>query len=166
MIREGFFSLFRAVKILLTRPNGMTMREAAHEATKIIASGLVIVGGIVLAEWLDIQIKAVPFLEVVSDILIAVVSGVVTGIVSALVVYSLDQLDLFDVNARRKHSFIMKRLADMVDASLSNAQTMLADMDKDVDEIKANAASISCMKEEIAVLDDRIQDFCAASVLL
>ncbi len=173
MIREGFFSLFRAVKILLTRPNGMSMREAAHEATKIIATGLVIAGGIVLAEWLDIQIKLIPILETVSDILIAVVSGVVTGIVSALVVYSLDQMDLFDVNARRKHSFIMKRLADMLDVSLSNSQVMLEAMDGDIEamdarigNIERKTTSILRMGDEIEALDARIRQFSADSVFL
>ena len=166
MIREGFFSLVRAIKILLTRPNGMTMREAAHEATKIIASGLVVVGGIALAEWLDKMIALCPPLELVSDILVTIVSGVVTGIATALVVYAIDKLDLFDVNARKKHASIMSRLADMIDASLAEAESMLANMDNNLLTIDSSLAAATRHAASAAELNARIRDFGRGSVFL
>lgn len=138
MIREGIFSLVRAVKILLTRPEGMTWREAAHEATKIIASGVVVVGGIALAEWLDLQIKLVPPLEIVSDILVRVVSGVATGIVAAFVVYAIDKLDLFGAMASNKHDFVMGRFADMLEASFASADAQMQLIHQDIADIDAS----------------------------
>ena len=40
IIREGFFSLIKALKIIIFRPNNMTQNEALHEASKLLASGL------------------------------------------------------------------------------------------------------------------------------
>jgi hypothetical protein len=167
MIREGFFSLFRAVKILFKRPQGMTMREAAHEATKIIASGLVVVGGVALAEWLDKVIAAsCPWLEVISDILVAIISGVITGISAALVVYALDKLDIFDVNARKKHASIMARLADMIDGSLAEANAMLITIDNGVKEISKSVKSTAQHASRAAELANGIKSFGENSVFL
>lgn len=166
MIREGVFSLVRAVKVLCVRPNGMTLREAAHEAMKILASGLVVAGGVLLAEWLDKMIVLVPWLEVVSDILVAIVSGVVTGIASALVVYAIDQLDPFDVNARKKHASIMRKLADMVEGSLTNAEAMLAEMDEGLARIQASAVAAAKHAARAEVLADQIRSFGKDSVFL
>ena len=166
MIREGFFSLFRAIKILLTRPNGMTMREAAHEATKIIASGLVVVGGVALSEWLDKVIVLCPPLELISDILVPIVSGVVTGIAAALVVYAIDKLDLFDVNARKKHASVMAKLADMIDSSLADGEAMLVSMDNDIVRIDASVAASALHAERATELAARIRSFGEGSVFL
>lgn len=166
MIREGFYSLFRAIKILLTRPNGMTMREAAHEATKIIASGLVVVGGVALSEWLDKMIVLIPPLELMSDILVPVVSGVVTGITAALVVYAIDKMDLFDVNARKKHASIMARLADMIDGSLADGEAMLASMDNDIVQIDASVSASTRHAERAVKLTARILSLGEESVFL
>ena len=166
VIREGFFSLFRAIKILLTRPNGMTMREAAHEATKIIASGIVVVGGVALSEWLDKMMVLCPPLELVSDILVPIVSGVVTGIAVALVVYAIDKMDLFDVNARKKHASIMARLADMIDGSLAKGEAMLAGMDSDIVNIDASVAASARHAAGAAALAAQIRGYGEGSVFL
>ncbi|MEI6057256.1 MAG: lactate permease, partial [Lentisphaerota bacterium] len=42
MIREGFFFLLKAIKMLIFPPKGMTFKQAAHEATKLIGAGLAI----------------------------------------------------------------------------------------------------------------------------
>lgn len=144
MIREGIFSLVRAVKILLTRPDGMTWREAAHEATKVIASGVVVVGGIALAEWLDVQIKLVPPLEIVSDILVRVVSGVATGLVAAFAVYAIDKLDLFGAMAANKQKFVMGRFADMLEASFASADAQMQLIQEDLSDIDASLQVATC----------------------
>jgi len=50
LIREGFMSLMKAVKTLLFPPEGMSKKEAVHEATKVLATGIVITGGILATE--------------------------------------------------------------------------------------------------------------------
>lgn len=166
MIREGIYSLVRAVNILMTRPNGMTLRESAHEATKIIASGLVVVGGIALAEWLDKMIVACPPLEVVSDVLVSIISGVVTGIASALIVYSIDKLDIFDVNARKKHDFIMKQLSDVIEFSLSDAEAVLMTITEDVAEIETSLKRINRCALDINRYNEQIKRIGDESVFL
>ena len=103
-------------------PAGMTVRQAAHEATKIIAAGLTIAGGILLEEYVDKLIKLAPALEFISDISTTVVIGTVTGLASAFIVYSLDKMDIFDVNAQAEYEHTINHLTESMDSSLENAE--------------------------------------------
>jgi hypothetical protein len=60
IIREGFYSLMRAIKMICFPPEGMTAAQAAHEALKLIATGLIVTGGVALEQYIDTMIKAVP----------------------------------------------------------------------------------------------------------
>lgn len=91
IIREGIFSLFRAVKLLLFPPEGMTVEEAMHEAKKIIASGLIISLGVIIEQYVDSLIKTTAVLEPFSDILTTVFVGSVTGIAVTMIVYYIDK---------------------------------------------------------------------------
>ena len=122
IIREGFFSLLKAIKMLLLPPEGMTVRQAAHEATKIIAAGLTIVGGILLEEYVDKLIKLAPVLEFLSDILTTVIIGTVTGLATAFIVYSIDKIDIFGVNKQAEYDHTIKLLTQSMDASLERAE--------------------------------------------
>ena len=122
MIREGFFSIVRAIKLMCCPPAGMSFKQAAHEASKIIASGIVIIGGVALEEYVDKMIKLVPLLEFISDILTSVVIGTVTAICTTLVVYMIDKIDFFGVNHDERHAFVMKQLEASMDASVRNAE--------------------------------------------
>ena len=91
IIREGIFSLFRAVKILLFPPENLSFSEALHEAKKLIASGLIISVGVILEEYVDDLIKTTVFLEPFADVLTTILIGGITGIAISLAVYYIDK---------------------------------------------------------------------------
>jgi hypothetical protein len=110
VIREGFYSLVKAIKIICDPPDGMDSARAAHEASKIIAGGIVIVGGIGLEMEVDKLIKLSIVLEPLSDMITAVVSGALTGITTTFTVYLIDKMDLLKVNSSERHKIIMNKL--------------------------------------------------------
>lgn len=53
MMREGLFSLFRAAKTVLMRPEGTSRAEALNAGLKIAVSGAFVIGGVLLEEYLS-----------------------------------------------------------------------------------------------------------------
>ena len=124
IIREGIFSFLRAIKMLLVPPEGMTLRQAAHEASKIIAAGFTVAGGIILEEYVDKLIKLAPVLEFISDILTTVVIGTVTGLATAFIVYYIDKVDFFGVNKQKEYDHSIKILTGSMESSISHAESI------------------------------------------
>jgi len=91
IIREGIFSLYRAVKLLLFPPEGMTFSDAMHEAKKLIASGIIISIGVVIEQYVDAMIKTMAFLEPFADIVTSILIGSITGLTVILVAYYIDK---------------------------------------------------------------------------
>jgi hypothetical protein len=91
IIREGIYSLFRAVKLLLFPPENMTYEEAMHEAKKVIASGLIISLGVIAEQYIDTLIKSSVVLEPLSDVLTSVFIGAITGLAVTMTVYYIDK---------------------------------------------------------------------------
>lgn len=122
IIREGFFSLRKALKLLFFPPENMSYREAAHEATKLIIASLAITGGVLLEQYLDTLLKkSVPFADMVSTVVI----GIVTGLTTSLLVFMLDKLDIFGVNQEKQHDFIVGELDKMTNNSFEDAEHIL-----------------------------------------
>ncbi len=117
IIREGIFSLLSAVRILLSPPEGMTLDRAAHEASKLIAAGLAVSGGVILEEAVEKAIASVALLAPVAPFISAVLAGIVTGLVTVLAVHWLDTADLFGtVENERQH-----KILDALDARLQSS---------------------------------------------
>ncbi|MBM5459056.1 hypothetical protein H8F21_15920 [Pseudomonas sp. P66] len=114
MIREGAGSLVSACKTLLLRPEGMTIDEGLHEASKVLVGGGVIVGGILLEEAVSKALQAIPFIAPIADITTAVIVGTATAITSTLAVYLVDKADVFGVNRAKR----LEHINDELDASL------------------------------------------------
>lgn len=110
IIREGFFSLLKAVKILCFPPEGMTRIEAAHEASKLIATGLVVVGGVLGEEAVEGLISSVPILAPFANILSNMVVGAIIGLLTTFIVYYIDKVDFLKVNSKEKHAFMMEKM--------------------------------------------------------
>ena len=110
LIREGFMSLMKALKTLLFPPEGITLKQAAHEASKVLATGVVTSGVILLGEMLCANLGS--FLAVIpfSDVIYTVLTGMLAGVSSLIVVYMLDKLDLFGVNAEQRALFIQGKV--------------------------------------------------------
>lgn len=124
MIREGVFSLLKAVKMLLFPPKDMTLSEAAHEATKLLAAGLAVSGGIILEQYLETLLEAIPFADMIST----VISGIVTGLGTALLVYLIGKMDIFGVEKERKNEFIIDKLINIGDSCMDETESLLEEL--------------------------------------
>lgn len=91
IIREGLFSLFKAIKLLVFPPENMTFSEAMHEVKKLIATGLIISIGVIVEEYIDKMIRTTVVLEPFADILTSIFVGAMTGLAVTMVVYYIDK---------------------------------------------------------------------------
>ena len=128
IVREGFFSLLRAIGILCFPPEGMTIAQAAHESSKLIAAGLAAIGGIVVEQQIDNMIKMAPLLEPLADILTAVLIGGLTGLATTFIVYAIDRIDLFEVNAQKRHDIAMDRLEASLDRMFAEGEALVSEL--------------------------------------
>lgn len=126
LIREGFMSLVKALKTLLFPPEGMTLKQAAHEASKVLATGVVTSGMILGGEVFAAQpfMKVIPFSDTVSMVL----TGMLAGVGSLLVVYMLDKLDVFGVNQEDKAAFIQGQIEQDFDKDYQSAEEVIRRM--------------------------------------
>lgn len=132
VIREGFLSITKALKMALFPPEGMTRAEASDAALKLLATGITVSLGILAEEVVEKTVLAffsthlpplAPFAPTVSAIFV----GAMTGIVSSLLVYGLNQLDVFGVNNQRKHDFVLLELDNLIAESDKNFDSAYED---------------------------------------
>jgi hypothetical protein len=109
-------------------PEGMTIAQAAHEASKLIAAGLVVIGGIAVEQHIDNMIKAAPWLEPFADILTTVLVGGLTGLATTFIVYAIDKIDIFKVNAHERHEFVMGRLETSLDKMFAEGDALVSEL--------------------------------------
>jgi len=128
IIREGFFSLLKAIKILCFPPDGFTFIQAAHEASKLIASGFVITGGILLEQHIDNLIKATPFLEPIADIITTILVGGITGLATTFIVFAIDKIDLFKVNANENQKKISELLGNEIEKFFEKGTSIILEL--------------------------------------
>lgn len=125
MFREGFMSLLRALKTLAMPPKGMTFREGAHEALKVICAGAVVIGGVALEEFIEKFILTIPGLGLIGSVISAVIIGALTGITSVFVVYMIDRLDPLGVNRSHELKALHKHLDVELEAVMSRNDRLL-----------------------------------------
>lgn len=129
LIREGFLSILKAMKIVLFPPAGMTNSEAGDAALKLLATGVTVSLGVLIEEVAEKSVKAflvahMQPLEQLTSTITAVLVGAFTGIATALVVATLDQLDLFGVTRQRKHEAILSELDRRIEESDRHIESM------------------------------------------
>lgn len=117
IIREGIFSLFRAVKLLLFPPNNMTFEEAMHEAKKLIATGLIVSLGVMIEESVAAFIKSTTILTPFADTLSAVFIGAITGLAITMTVYYIDK--------KKNDKDAMQELMSQTDKKFDSAEQLL-----------------------------------------
>ncbi len=125
IIREGLLSLVRAVKMLVLPPPGLSPAAAAHEASKIVASAVILGLGVAAQEPLEKAVMTIPLLLPFATPLIEVMTGIVVGVASGLVVYMLDRLDIFGVKSKDNEQDILERLQAYVDDELKELDCRL-----------------------------------------
>lgn len=132
VIREGFMSIMKAMKMALFPPEGMTRAEAADAALKLLATGVTVSIGIVAEEVIEKVVGIffsanMPLLSPLASTVSAVIVGAMTGIASALIVYGIDRLDVFGVNKQRKHDYVLRELDKLLVESDRNIEVMCQD---------------------------------------
>lgn len=132
IIREGFFSLVKAIKLAIFPPENMTRKQALHESTKLIATGVIIAGGIALEEiiskYFDSFLAGVPVLNTFKDSIIMVIMGLLTGLTSSIAVYFIDKMDLFGVIKEERHLFIMGCLDQKITQNINECKSIIQDI--------------------------------------
>jgi uncharacterized protein (UPF0335 family) len=121
IIREGIFSLFRAIKLLLFPPNGMSFEDAMHEAKKLIASGLIISLGVIIEEYIDKLIRSTGALSPFADILTTVLVGAITGLSVTMVVYHIDK--------KKNDKEAINALIAQTDKKFDNVEKLLGELE-------------------------------------
>ncbi len=106
VIREGAASLWKAVKLLISPPLGMTLQEAAHEAMKIILTGAIVIGGVALEEVIAKMLGGLPLATQLTTVLV----GIVSGLAMTFGAWLVDKLDLLGVVAAIKDADAVERL--------------------------------------------------------
>ena len=113
IIREGIFSLFKAIKILIFPPEDLTFEEAMHEAKKIIATGLIVSLGVLLEEAVSEFLRGIPF----SNILTSIFVGALTGIAITMTVYYIDK--------KKNDKDAIQKLIKQTTETLDNSELLL-----------------------------------------
>lgn len=129
MIREGIFSLLKALKTFLFPPKDMTFAQAAHEALKLLAAGGVVVGGVALEEVVEKLILGVPLFAPFAGVLTAVLVGAATALSMTFVCYLLDKIDLFGVVRAERDKQMIGTLDTRIDAQMTLSMSVIEELD-------------------------------------
>lgn len=118
ILREGAMSLYRAFEMLVYHPEEMSLAQAADAASKLLVTGLVTSGGIQLETTLESSLVALGHM---APYVSSIVAGMATGLSTVFIVYLLDQLDIFGVNAESRHEQVIAKLDGMISNSYQQA---------------------------------------------
>ena len=126
VIREGSLSLYEAIKIIWNRPPGMTEEQAFHQASKVLASGLIITGGILAGESIATSLNGIglPFADTIS----VVISGLITGLATLLVVFLLDKIDVFSAVSQKNHKLIMGKIEPTIKNNINKIDSIINEL--------------------------------------
>lgn len=134
LLREGFNSVLRSFRTIILRPEGTTMADAEHEAVKVMFSGGILCGAILLEEAIEKAISTVVVLTPIATMLTMVLTGAITALTMILVSLLFDKLDMFGAMEAKRSDYVSESLTgdlrkelDRFEAITSN-RTSLIDM--------------------------------------
>lgn len=146
MIREGFMSLVRGIKFILSPPDGFSKAEACHEAGKVVIGGISVSLGILAEEAVINGIAMIPvmgqFIQPFAGYIAPVIAGIAVGLGTCFLCYLWDKLDLFDAEEGRRHKFIMETLERQKNLATEAADTAVAERDQLVQDCDKMLAEI------------------------
>ena len=129
MIREGVFSLLKALKLIMFPPADMSYQEAVHAAMKLIAVGGIVVVGVLLEESIEKLVLGVPFLAPFATIVTAVIVGSLTAIAMSLVTYLIDKMDLLGVIKIEETKYILNGINGSIGETIKRCESVTEDID-------------------------------------
>lgn len=92
IVRAGFSSLVKAIKILANPPKDMPKDEVAFEALKVLTAGIITACGFLLEETIDKFITTIcPFLAPISEPVAVTLSAIIGGVLSTIALYYMDK---------------------------------------------------------------------------
>lgn len=130
MIREGIFSLLKALKFILFPPANMSFAETMHEAIKLITAGGIVIAGVALEELIEKLILGVPFLAPFASIATAVIVGSLSAIAMSLVAYLIDRMDILGVIKTQETKFILENIDKDIEEKLIRCERISEEVDK------------------------------------
>lgn len=130
MIREGIFSLMKALGMFIFKPEDMTWEKAAHEGLKLMGAGSILVGGIALEEVLEKFLITFPPLIPYAGILTAIIVGASTSLCMIFACYLLDKLDLFGVVKLERERHVTNKLDEANAQRISSAHKLIGEIDQ------------------------------------
>ncbi|MDY5185486.1 magnesium transporter [Helicobacter trogontum] len=89
VIREGVFSFFRAIKLILFPPNNISRKEAWHEAKKLIVSGIIVGVGVFVEQAIESFLTSIG-VGAFTNVFTSIFVGALTGVAIAMAMYWLD----------------------------------------------------------------------------
>lgn len=119
ILREGIHSILKAIRLLVSRPEGMTRDQAFHAATKLFAGALAVAVGIGIEELVEKALASVPFLAPFANLLSNVTVGLATGLATAALVREIDRLDLIGVQADGEREGVLALLEARIEETLT-----------------------------------------------
>lgn len=127
LIRAGFGSLIRAIKILANPPANMPKEDVAFEAAKVFVAGIITALSFLFAEGIDKLIKTIcPFLAPISEPVSVTMSALIGGILSTVALYYLDKWRSGDKEAKIQVQ-IMTKSGEIVQFKLAQSYFVLKD---------------------------------------
>ena len=115
MIREGAFSFFGAMKVALFPQDGQSYAQSFHAASKLLFSGAVVIGGIILEDLVEKAVVGfLPFLSVLAAPLVAAIVAGISTLAVALGCYILDKLDMFGAVKLEEDRFVQEQLDERI----------------------------------------------------
>lgn len=127
LIRAGFGSLIRAIKILANPPANMSKEDVAFEAAKVFVAGIITALSFLFAEGIDKLIKTIcPFLAPISEPVSVTISALIGGILSTVALYYLDKWRSGDKEAKIQVQ-IMTKSGEIVQFKLAQSYFVLKD---------------------------------------
>lgn len=130
IIRAGFGSLVKAIKILANPPANMPKDEVAFEALKVFTAGIITAGSLFLEKGIKDFIVLCPFLAaapaVVTDFIATTLSALIGGVLSTIVLYYMDKA----FNGAKKSKLqlqIMTKSGEVVSYKIAQSYFVLKD---------------------------------------
>lgn len=130
MIREGVFSLLKALKVMIFPPENLTFDQAAHEALKLLAVGGVVIGAVALEEMVEKLLMGVTPLIPFAPVLTAVLVGGITALCMTFVCYLIDKMDLLGVIKAERTKNVIAGLDIEIDNKVTQSLGIIEDIER------------------------------------
>lgn len=112
IIRQGMNELFKALKLLLWPPDGMSGADLMRAVSKSLAGLFTVGAGMLWEQSINAFILGIPVLAPLAGMIAPVLTGLMTGLANALLMYGIDSLI----------DWMLDKGTDFINAQIDNLQ--------------------------------------------